>query len=413
MELKQPDVTKVRDLIENYDNEIYRYALMYQFLVGAEPAELSGKYAPKKSNIYEVTINIRGEKYPAILFILKNIKPKDRGILRGCVIPLDPEFEPWARKLLKFFRSHGEEYPFKFHKRTINYHVADIFKNYIWPKEIYGDVGIGEKPFRIEEIRKLRIKNLKEFYFFDEIDLAIFGAWNERPKDPQKILEIENIFSLVIEENDIKTFIKLSEKYFEKLLRPISLLGKDIPPPYLIKNVADSTQRFAKAREIVKKVKDINFLCRYKIDKECEFFKENMWLPIEMFTPCERNSDEQFTHKIATLATLFEVSEKPLLNLLNEDIEGKSIIVLKKILDKKGIKYNQDMFDVWINIRNLRSKWFPIHSETELIIVDILQYFGEPPNWPPNYHSSWDNILEKFRISLIQFHDILNTYEFT
>ena len=408
MEKLIPTVQEVRRIIENIEEEKLRHALMYQFLMGAEIGELCGDYAPDKNNCHEIEMKIGDEKYPALLFMINNIKPKQRGLYRSCIIPLDSDFEPWSRNILEWYKMHDNKYPFDYGERNYSRLISNMFKGYKWPKDPYGKSKIQYNDFRSADLRKLRIKNLKEFYDFTPIDLARFGAWNENPKEPRLRLDIKKILSTQDKEKDIDKMITNSITYFEKLMKPIELIGKVTPLyPLQIRNYADLNERFEISKEIVDEVKSINFLCRKKIGEYFEFFKENMWLPIEVFNPCGRKDNAQFLSKIASLAALFEVNIEPL-EYLKKSPDDKSIVLTKYLLNKKKIKYNDDMFNTWFNIRKLRSKIYPIHSETELIIMDILEYFGEPQKWPPDYNSLWDNILSKFKISLLEWHDILN-----
>jgi hypothetical protein len=227
--------------------------------------------------------------------------------------------------------------------------------------------------------------------------------------DVQIKSEIEKILSTKIHIEDYAYLIKRAEKYFEKLLRPYWFIEKEITPANLqIRDYVDTSNRYQLASEIVSLVKDINLQCRFKLSQNIEFFKENMWLPIEVINPCE--SKEQFTTKLLTLNTLFEVDEKPLRELINEEIEGRSISVTEQWLKEKNIKYEPEMIETWLNIRTLRNKLFPIHSETDPILMQIMKYFGELMKLPPNYHSLWDNILNKFRDSLREWLEILNLY---
>lgn len=382
---------------------------MYQFLTGAEIGELcETKYAPDRNNVFKVTFEIMNEKYQAVLFILKNIKPKERGVCRACAIPLDSKFEPWAKPLYDFFREFGEEYPFGFTKRSHSRYVQEAFNEFVWHKADYGGrkkVRTRPTPFRSADLRMMRMKNLKEFYRFSEIDLALFGAWNEYPRDPIIRKEIENIFSRKIDINDIETLSRLSETYFPNLLKPISLLGKAQIPFYLQTRFRDELdKRFDRTLNICTLVRNINEGGQAKLG--VPFFKENMRIVLEMLSPCER--EEDFVSKIASLSALFNVELKPWRELTNDERDGiGSIRLLESWLNKSNIIYDSEMIqtlDYIVDLRNME----PIHYTDPKKLKKILDYFGIPLTYPREYSNLWDALLEFFHGSLFELRDIIN-----
>lgn len=420
MEPKIPTTIEIRNIIEKIEEEEYRYAFMYQFLIGGEVAEASGKYAPEGKDAHRVEFEIRGIKFPAVLFIVKNIKPKHRGKFRVCAIPLDSEFEHWAEPLYNWFVNHRDECPFIFSKkefkagrnqRYYQWKAEEIFNDLMWYKEGY--VKNGKKverrlnPFRASDIRDLRRKNLKDFYLFDELDLAIFGAWKEPVIDLHLKSDIEQIFLTEIPTGNIMSLKKIAKKYFEKLLMPIEDLGKEKEPIHLlIRNYADLLKKYKRAREIIELVQNINILGEGKLS--APFFKENMMLILEILSPC--NIRAQFTSKIASLATLFEVDIKPLLELVKRPKVIGSIKLIETWLHENEIAYDPNIIRTLLNVKTLRNME-PIHSKTDpKKFLKILDYFGEPMSLPPNYSNLWDKILDKFNFSLKQIQEILNEF---
>ena len=178
----------------------YRQALMYQFLVGGEVSQVCDKYAPTGKDAKSIDLQIHGKNIKAALFFVKNVKPKFKGKFRVCAVPLDSQFEPWTQPILELFESCGDKRPFKFCMRSLQRVAQEKFEGYIWPKDEY-QRPTGEKverrynPFRLGDLNKLRRKNLIEFYHFDEVDLALFGAWNVPVIDVRKKTEIENRYN--------------------------------------------------------------------------------------------------------------------------------------------------------------------------------------------------------------------------
>ena len=418
MKSKIPTVSEIRNIIENIEDEKYRYAFMYQFLIGGELSEVCGENAPKGNDAHQITFKINGEIIPAVLFIVKNIKPKERGEFRACAIPLDPKYEPWAKPLLEWFREYGERCPFWFGKKKIKprsnqrylqLKAEKVFNNFIWQKAEYrrapGEIVKRRyNPFRSSELRKLRRKNLKEFYLFNEVDLALFGAWNEPVSDVRIRSEIENILSTELKKDDIESLKKRSKKYFEMLLRPLSELGKEIiPVSRQIRDRADLYRAGQRASDIIELVENINMLGQWKFD--ALFFKENMRFIYEILSSC--NTPADFRSKIASLSTLFDVDLKPLRKLVKAPRDMRSIKLIETWLQENDIEYDPNMIKTWLNISTFRN--MELHSEKDAKkYMKLLDYFGEPTKLPPYYSSLWDKILDKFIVGLKHLLDILN-----
>ena len=127
MNQKEPTVLEVRNRIEDIEDDIYRHAFMYQFLIGGEPSEACGKYAPNGNDAFKVDFIVRGKNFPAIAFVVKTARRE--GIHRICALPLDPKFEPWAQPVFDWFKKHGEKMPFEFgHIHSLN-HEDDLEKH--------------------------------------------------------------------------------------------------------------------------------------------------------------------------------------------------------------------------------------------------------------------------------------------
>ena len=219
MSQDDPSVTEIRKVIDSVENEKYRHALMYGFLVAGLVSEICGKkYAPTGSDAHKITYNVKGKRIPSVLFAVKTARRK--GIIRPCVIPLDKKYEPWAKPLLDWFEDH--RHPFKFVPRSIQRISAATFSNYEWWRAEYGS-GFEKIQFSIRSLKWLRKKNLTDFYYFNDIDLAIFGGWKEKT-DPLTTMKVDNILSRNIDINNVEQLSQLAEAYFEKFLRPLDQL---------------------------------------------------------------------------------------------------------------------------------------------------------------------------------------------
>jgi len=409
-ERRIPTVQDVRNSIENITNRAHRYALMYQFLTGAEISELcETKYAPKRNNSHKIVFDLLNEKYQAVLFIITNIKPEERGVCRACAIPLDSTFEPWAKPLYDYFREFGDEYPFQFTRRSHSRYVREAFDGFVWQKADSSGrrkkVQTRTTTFRSADLRMIRMKNLKEFYRFSERDLALFGAWNEYPRDPLMIKEIEDIFTREININDVETFSRLSEAYFPNLLKPINLLDKEQIPFYLQDRFRDDlNKRFDRTLNICTLVRNIHEGSQAKLG--VPFFKENMRIVLAMLSPCE--TEEKFVSKIAYLSALFDIELKPWRELTHDERERiGSIRLIESWLNKSNIIYNPETIqtlDYIVDLRNME----PIHYTDPKKLKKILDFFGIPLTYPREYSILWDAILERFQRSLYELREIIN-----
>jgi len=388
---------------------------MYQFLIGGEISEVYGKYAPRGIDAHRIEFEIRGKRIPAVLFVVETARRK--GYLRACAIPLDPRFEPWAKPLLDWFEDHGERCPFmlnekitpKSNQRYAQKKAEEIFKDLKWPMGEYWSTRSGKKvgmrynPFTPSSLRGLRRKNLKEFYHFNERDLAIFGAWNEPVVDPQLKSEIKNIFSMKLKKKDITK--KLSEEYFEKLLWPISELDKEYDVISHARSYRISKMRDERAMKIVKLILQTNILFEGKVGPKL-FLENNLRIVTDFLTSCETESE--FITKIARLGALFDVNLKPLKQLVKEPEQKRSIVLVEQWLQENGIKYDPDMIKTWINIRKLRNME-PIHPRINAKeLMRILDFFGMEKSLPFDPSAFWDSILDKFQESLEKWQEILN-----
>jgi len=370
---------------------------MYQLLVGGSVSEICGKNKPKGTDAFKKKIKINNKTVTAVFFKIKTARRK--GKLRICAIPLDNEYEPWSKDILNWFHKHGESCPFVFIERSKDSRHND---KYLMKKtnELFESYGEPTK----EYIRNARKKNLKEFYHFNELDLALFGSWNEPVIDYPTKMKIRNILSSRGKQRDESELTKMSETYFMKLLRPIRHLEQEDIPLYLqVRSSIDSRSRYKRAAQIAINIEKINDASQQLLNTP--FFNEKMRIVLDILNPCD--DEYQFKSKIIMLATLFEVERDTLRIAGDKHFNGQSFRLIERWLQYNDIPYNPEMLTTWVNIRGLRNEM--AHRRNTKKLFKILGYFEQPIKVDINWSNTWDVILEKFNISLENFKDVLDS----
>ncbi|GAJ11730.1 unnamed protein product, partial [marine sediment metagenome] len=159
MSSKVPTVSDIRREITRLDDK-YRLAFMYQFLIGGIVSEVLGKYAPIGTDAKRVEFNVKGNKIPAVMFLVKTARKG--GYLRPCAVPLEPRYEPWAEILLDHFERSGDNHPFTFSERSFHLTAREAFIAYEWQRDAYTSSRTGERvkirytPFTSSSLRELR-----------------------------------------------------------------------------------------------------------------------------------------------------------------------------------------------------------------------------------------------------------------
>lgn len=91
-----------------------------------------------------------------------------------------------------------------------------------------GKVPPRSKAFSLDSLKELRRRYLRDFYNFDEFDLAIFASRKQPVIDnPEMEKEIENILKTKIPKENISEFTDLGNRYFRKLLKPMEKVAPD------------------------------------------------------------------------------------------------------------------------------------------------------------------------------------------
>jgi len=269
MSYHQPTEAEVRTRIGSIKDEKYRHAFMFQLITCARISEVCGKYAPTRNSFLETEFN----EERAVMFIVKTAKRKGR--LRSCAVPLNPNYEPWTKPLLDYFKDCKEEHPFKFHEnpahsvRYAQWEAEKTFAEMMWPMVQYtktvnipytqdmvigkrqGDTGYDQylvemdgkrywtynselvkenvkvlerwKPMRSHALRKRRTLTLTLDYGFDGFDLAYYGGWTETGRDSDIPSAVKSYLHMDLSSaaEVMVVLKKQANRYFHKLCKTI------------------------------------------------------------------------------------------------------------------------------------------------------------------------------------------------
>ena len=407
----------IREIIDGINDVRQKIGFKYLYLIAGDVSEAWGKNSPSKKDMKKITFEINGESIPAIVFFVK--KARSKNTIRVCSIPMEPKFEPWAEEVYNWFQDQEMEQPLieDGKKKKIRTYYGEahllakkIFQDFKWYRNIYykdsQKIEYDEKEFTLMSLRDLRRNILRELYHFSNLDMAIFtGIKSYVSHNSFERKTYDDIMEHYSDLNNVESIIELTENYFSNLLIPSDDLYYASESPSLhIRNYTELDKRFTLASRISRHIQDINFAGNIKY--KTPFFKENMELILQIINPCENKDD--FTVKIANLASLFEINKKQLETLVLDSENKGTIKLIKQMLDEKNISYKNSLFKTWINIKNLRNL-YPIHSRDDPnLYANLLRFFNTPVTAPPNYSELWDNILNSFANSLSDFLEILN-----
>lgn len=156
------------------------------------------------------------------------------------------------------------------------------------------------------------------------------------------------------------------------------------------------------ASEIVDLVMQSNVLFN-KITKVEEIFFDTMLVANELHTHCR--SERDFPHKIGVICQLFEIKLNPLRKLLKKANKNwRSIKLIDEWLKESEFSYDPTITQTWENIVQLRNASPPFHKP-DARVIRLCEFFGQ--NYPPNYPELWKGIMNKFKVSLENFVDVL------
>ncbi len=155
-------------------------------------------------------------------------------------------------------------------------------------------------------------------------------------------------------------------------------------------------------KEIVQKRREINLIFEDKF--RTKIFKPNEIAIWDIQQLCA--NEDGFNNRIQEITTLIagietkEIEEK----IETKNLEG-SINLLEAFLKLKVPGYDKRTIEILRNINSLRSKKYPIHTDT-IEFLKALRYFGIK-TFPPDWGELWEKILKKYLWALNKLKDNL------
>ncbi len=253
--------------IESSNDIVFQNAFRYLLLGATRLIEITGGYAPIGNDAHRVEIN----GSPAVLIVQKTARRK--GKVRPIALPLDPQIEPWAEPLASFFEEHPIENPFilpsapKSTRRYLQYKSDEVFKGLQWPVEQYSKTvyeptdanriikerllrGKTEylveypdeerhwvqnpnvikgtvirkaenRPFSLQSLRHLRIRELKLFYQFSDEEIKQFTGLTRvgRDEPTSRTLDRYSYLEPLEGPSQLQNLVSVASGYFDKLLK--------------------------------------------------------------------------------------------------------------------------------------------------------------------------------------------------
>lgn len=234
--LTTPDVEVVRECIENVADIRVRNCLKFIYIAGATRIiEAVGEFSPsdkhykraygphgsdvqvteyqpkipqwaklvlKKSQLDEAF-----KPVPVALFTVKIAKKKlaegEQPYYRIVGLPLPKQYEPWTQDLVDYFEKQGDDLVFPFTRQFVSNYLNEnnVFGDLEYPIETYyvtkkldvvkvvNNVQVNkesvavpahQKPYRCHAERHTRVKELRERYGFNGLDLVSYVGWSIR-----------------------------------------------------------------------------------------------------------------------------------------------------------------------------------------------------------------------------------------
>ena len=227
-----PRVSEIRSRIDEVEKDPYRLGLMYGFLIAGRISEVVGRACPSDikttprgpmGNDFEVNqARVNDVDYEAVILHIKT--GKRGGTPRRCALPLDPEYEPWAKPILEYFQTFdAKDHVFPYTRQDIFPTSKKVFDGLVYPIEDYKvtlinkveyELLIEEIPpqlrhlvkvpdhlretelvkrhlrnFRLHALRHARLMDLAEFYQFTRDDRERYAGHTMATSDRYSHLE--------------------------------------------------------------------------------------------------------------------------------------------------------------------------------------------------------------------------------
>jgi hypothetical protein len=402
---------EVRKRIEKIEDDRFKHALMYQYLIGGNVSEVAGKYAPLISDMHQIEYEFNDRKIQAVMFIIEVAKRPD--YYRACVLPLDPIYDPWVEQVRNWFIKSEKKMPFYLGKKDniltssnkskLMTKSSKYFEELNWLTGAYTTSDYQrdrEKvKFTANRLRNLRQSVLEKIYSFTEVDLAYFGAWNIESIHEEINEQVETIMINSPSKSDVLQFKQIGETYFKKLLMRYDHFSL-IPRDFSLKDYVEQKDRSRKASRIINQIKQINIESDLKLGSP--IFNESLELALDIIDECTNMDSLQ--SNITEAMKLFEIEYPIIKKNIHEPKNKKSRKLLQTFLDERGVSYPVSMFDTWSFMYLLRT-YFDHKSETSKLRA-VLEYFKEPLRIP-DPHVLWQKILDKFEKSLLDLHQVI------
>ena len=105
-------IEEIRKIIDTIEVEALKIGFMYIFTAAADVSEVWGHCTPSKKDIFRVIYDIEGEKIPAIIFKIKEVRSNNK--FRIVSIPENSKYDPWAKHIHDWMQKQDREYPFHY-----------------------------------------------------------------------------------------------------------------------------------------------------------------------------------------------------------------------------------------------------------------------------------------------------------
>ena len=153
----EPTPREVRTRILEASKVPHRMGLMYGFLVAGRASEIVGRACPSDvkttprgptgKDFETAQARVDGEIFDAVVFTVRT--SKRGGIPRSIGLPLDPEYEPWAKPVMDYFEKFGsDEHVFPYTRQALFPSAVEVFgRIYVYPIEEYTVQSVDQAAF--------------------------------------------------------------------------------------------------------------------------------------------------------------------------------------------------------------------------------------------------------------------------
>jgi len=221
----QSGINTIRSRIENISDEKAKLALMYQYLLCLDKAEVAGKNHPIGDDAKRTTISIADSSLDLVIF---KIKQNKKNSIRYCVLPLGEQYDKWIGLVYSYMSKYGSDPPFLLHKKVstsgsyLMKEAGSEFEGLLITSAEYSRQNVGTIPTRPVEVTSKHLKNYRMHelvfnYYFTSLDIALYRNWDDYSKIFEN--EIKDIIKEDQSKLDESGIINRSMPYLLKLLK--------------------------------------------------------------------------------------------------------------------------------------------------------------------------------------------------